>query len=98
MLRSKTRWITHTDNQFDDIKINLIQQLNITPLVASLLINRGYRTVQEAQDFLFTQNQDFYDPYLLLNMETAVERISKAINNQEKILVFGDYDAGATRS
>jgi len=98
MLQSKTRWITHTDSQFDDIKTEFVQQLNITPLVASLLINRGYQTTQEAKDFLFPQNQEFYDPYLLLNMQTAVERIRTAINNQEKILVFGDYDADGVTS
>ncbi|PKG24432.1 single-stranded-DNA-specific exonuclease RecJ [Niallia nealsonii] len=98
MLQSKTRWITHIDNQTDDIIAEFVQHLNITPLVASLLINRGYRTVGEAKDFLFAQNQDFYDPYLLLNMETAVERIRTAINNQEKILVFGDYDADGVTS
>ncbi|WP_445490182.1 single-stranded-DNA-specific exonuclease RecJ [Niallia sp. 03133] len=97
MLRSKTRWITQ-NNQSEAIVAELVQQLNITPLVASLLVNRGYRTVAEAQEFLFDQNQDFHDPYLLLNMETAVERIRAAIKHNEQILVFGDYDADGVTS
>ncbi|MGP7816860.1 single-stranded-DNA-specific exonuclease RecJ [Niallia sp. 01092] len=97
MLRSKTRWITQ-NNQSEAIVAELVQQLNITPLVASLLVNRGIRTVAEAQEFLFDHNQEFHDPYLLLHMETAVERIRTAINKEEQILIFGDYDCDGVTS
>ncbi|MFT8319926.1 MAG: hypothetical protein ABF649_03380 [Bacillus sp. (in: firmicutes)] len=96
MLHSKTRWITQNNNS-EALISELADQLKITPLVASLLVNRGYRTAAEVQEFLYDENQDFHDPYLLLNMETAIERIRKAISKEEQILIFGDYDAGATR-
>jgi single-stranded-DNA-specific exonuclease len=96
MLASKTRW----DVQIPDIeKVNKIAQaLNITPLVASLLVNRGFETAEAAEAFLYPMKQSFYDPFLLDGMERAVERIREAIAKGEKILVFGDYDADGVSS
>jgi single-stranded-DNA-specific exonuclease len=95
MLKSKTRWnVRKSDAQL--VK-TLEEELKITPLVASMLINRGLDTVDSARYFLFGKEQ-FHDPYLLKGMDLAVKRIHDAIENQEPILIFGDYDADGVSS
>lgn len=95
MLKSKTRWIVRKSDQ--QLVKTLENELKITPLVASLLINRGLDTVDSARYFLFGKEQ-FHDPFLLKGMDTAVDRIRQAIENQEPILIFGDYDADGVSS
>ncbi len=96
MLQAKTRWDILTN---DNEKIDLLsKELNIAPLVASLLVSRGFDTVETAKAFLFTETQDFHDPFLLEDMEKTVDRISQAISNNERILVYGDYDADGVSS
>ncbi|MEO6588812.1 MAG: single-stranded-DNA-specific exonuclease RecJ [Pyrinomonadaceae bacterium] len=70
--------------------------LNISPLIAALLISRGFETEDKARKFLNPSYDDLHDPYLLKGMKTAVERILKAIELQEKILIWGDYDVDGT--
>jgi single-stranded-DNA-specific exonuclease len=95
MLSSKTRWIVRKSDE--QLMKMLETELKITPLVASLLVNRGFNTVQSARYFLFG-NEEFHDPFLLKGMDTAVMRIHEAIKNQEPILIFGDYDADGVSS
>jgi single-stranded-DNA-specific exonuclease len=95
MLKSKTRWIVRTSDQQ---KIEtLVNDMKITPLVASMLVNRGLDTVDSARYFLFEKDQ-FHDPFLFKEMGIAVDRIQQAIKNQEPILIFGDYDADGVSS
>ncbi|MDZ5470853.1 single-stranded-DNA-specific exonuclease RecJ (plasmid) [Bacillus sp. 31A1R] len=96
MLKAKTRWVVRQTNQ--ELVGQLVNELNITPLVASLLVNRGINTVDSARYFLFDKDQTFHDPFLLLFMDVAVERIKEAIEKQEPILIFGDYDADGVTS
>lgn len=96
MLKPKSRWIVREPDQ-EQVE-RLISELNITPLVASLLVNRGLRTPESAKSFLYETNQDFHDPFLLPEMEKAVLRIHKAIETQEPILIYGDYDADGVTS
>ena len=96
MLQSKARWKI---NQPNEIKIKeLVQALSISPLVASLLVNRGIDDITTAQKFLNKQLSEFHDPFLLEDMDKVVERIQVAIQNEERILVFGDYDADGVSS
>ncbi|SDM22048.1 single-stranded-DNA-specific exonuclease RecJ [Bacillus sp. OK048] len=95
MLKSKTRWIVRESDQ--QLVKTLETELKITPLVASLLINRGIDTVDSARYFLFGK-EHFHDPYLLKGMDIAVNRIREAIDKQEPILIFGDYDADGVSS
>lgn len=96
MLKPKSRWIVKKADQ--TIIDSLAKDLNINHLTASLLVNRGLDTVEDARYFLFGQKSEFHDPFLLKDMDKAVERINKAIETQEPILVFGDYDADGVSS
>lgn len=71
----------------------LSRELNISPTLASLLLNRGVNTVEDARDFLEGSLERLHNPYLMKDMEPAVNRILNAVKKGEKILVYGDYDA-----
>lgn len=96
MLQSKTRWIV---KESDNNKIQLLSdELKISPLTAALLVNRGMNDPDEAYRFLHIEKEDFHDPFLMQDMQKAVDRIRQAIEMQEKVLVFGDYDADGVTS
>lgn len=76
----------------------LCGKLDISPLTAKVLINRGFNTIESCEDFLNTDLKNLNDPFLLKGMEEAVERISKAIESGEKICIYGDYDADGVTS
>ncbi|MHB8919055.1 MAG: single-stranded-DNA-specific exonuclease RecJ, partial [Desulfocucumaceae bacterium] len=72
-------------------------ELGISPVLAGLLANRGISTVDEARLFLEGSLDAIHDPFLMADMDKAVRRIRAALDNHEKILIYGDYDAdGAT--
>ncbi|MEK3890611.1 single-stranded-DNA-specific exonuclease RecJ [Bacillus sp. FSL K6-3431] len=96
MLFSKTRWSVQESNEAANIE--LAEQLNVAPFVAALLINRGMNNVESAKKFLYTENEPFHDPFLFEDMEKAIDRIEKAIADQEPILIYGDYDADGVTS
>lgn len=81
----------------DEAKINdLLQSLKIHPVLCKILVQRGIKTFDQAKDFFRPRLTDLHSPWLMKDMEKAVERIIAAINNNEKILVFGDYDVDGT--
>lgn len=67
------------------------EKLNLSPITAGVLIKRGW-TLDDAAAFLDAEQQDFYDPLYLPNMQAAVARIRAAIHKEELITIFGDYD------
>jgi single-stranded-DNA-specific exonuclease len=78
-------------------KINHLKAvLNVEEFVASLLIQRGVETFEQARQFFRPTLHDLHNPYLMQDMDKAVSRIEKAIANQENILIFGDYDVDGT--
>ena len=78
-------------------KINsLAQALQVDHFVATLLVQRGIETFEEARQFFRPKLTDLHDPYLMKDMDKAVSRIELAIKNNENILVFGDYDVDGT--
>lgn len=97
MLKPKSRWNVQQHKNEDDVK-ELCNELKISPLVASLLIRRGLNTASLARNFLFEHETQCHDPFLLTGMDIAVNRIREAIENQEPILIFGDYDADGVTS
>ena len=72
--------------------------LGVSPLFAVLLYNRGYTDAESARRFLRFEETDFHDPYLMADMNAAVDRIFSAVENKEKIYVYGDYDVDGVTS
>ncbi len=70
--------------------------LGVSPLVAALLISRGHDTEEKANKFLNPGYADMHEPFLMLGLRAAAVRILKAIENGEKILIWGDYDVDGT--
>ena len=80
-------------------KINHLKNvLNVEENVATLLIQRGIETFEEAKTFFRPQLSDLHDPFLMKDMQKAVNRIEKALQNNERILIYGDYDVDGTTS
>jgi single-stranded-DNA-specific exonuclease len=79
-----------------DSENQLKKLLNIDDLIAKLLILRGIETYDEARVFFKPSLDDLHDPFLMKDMELAVARIVHAINEKEKIMVYGDYDVDGT--
>ena len=75
---------------------NLSEVLNIDENLANLLVQRGITTFEEARSFFRPVLNNLHDPFLMKDMDKAVERIEKAIKDKEQILVFGDYDVDGT--
>jgi single-stranded-DNA-specific exonuclease len=73
-------------------RIYLAQELGVTPTLAGLLIARGCADVEAAHRFLHPSLDQLHDPFLLPDVEAAVERIARAVRDGERILVHGDYD------
>lgn len=96
MLHSKARWTTAASDS--PAAEQLAAQLNIHPAVARLLVARGMTTVEEADRFLNGGKDHVHDPFLLDGMDAAVARIRQALQNGEKIRVYGDYDADGVSS
>lgn len=70
----------------------IIQEFKIHPVIAQILVSRGFTSLTDIHDFLYAKLPDLHDPFLLADMSKAVERISLALQNQECILIYGDND------
>lgn len=94
-----TKWIVKpfTQEQKETQK-QLAKELNINPVLAGLLIHRGINTFEEARQFFRPDFDSLHDPFLMADMDKAIDRLTKAVNNKEKILVYGDYDVDGTTS
>ena len=71
---------------------SLADSLGINPVMGTLLVNRGIRTVEEARRFFRPQLTNLLDPFLFKDMQKAVDRLNEALGKKERILVYGDYD------
>jgi single-stranded-DNA-specific exonuclease len=76
----------------------LSKVLNVSEIVAHLLVLRGITTFEEAKSFFRPEISYLHDPLLMKNMQKAVDRIQTVISNGEKVLVYGDYDVDGTTS
>ena len=76
----------------------LAESLNINPVLANLLVQRGVTNFEEARAFFRPQLTDLHDPFLMKDMKEAINRIDEAISNNERILIYGDYDVDGTTS
>lgn len=91
------RWV---ENKLSDEKIvsQLADQLNITSIIATLLVNRGITNFKEAEEFFRPKLEFLHNPFLMKDMDIAISRIEQAITSQENILIYGDYDVDGTTS
>ena len=89
------RWTIKPKPEQENIS-KLANELKVDGLVAQLLLQRGISTYEEAKNFFRPQLSQLHDPFLMKDMDVAVERIEKAIANNENILIFGDYDVDGT--
>ncbi|MFP4048038.1 MAG: single-stranded-DNA-specific exonuclease RecJ [Bacteroidales bacterium] len=91
------RWIYKPASKKNDIE-KMSQSLNIDELLANLLIQRGIKTFEQARNFFRPDLDKLYDPFLMKDMNLAVERIEEALQKHQKMLVYGDYDVDGTTS
>ncbi|AJY76095.1 single-stranded-DNA-specific exonuclease RecJ [Paenibacillus beijingensis] len=99
MIKSKTRWLVKgLDAAGEQQAAHLGRELKLPPLVARLLVQRGYEDPAKAQWFLSAGAEDMHDPMLLLGMEQAAARIRQAAQSGEKVRIYGDYDADGVSS
>ena len=74
------------------------RDFKVSSLLATIIVNKGLKTKEEIEIFLNPTRNDFHDPYLMPDMEIAVNRILKAIENKEKVIIYGDYDVDGITS
>ena len=88
------RWILRSGD--DDTSGSAISEiadgLGINPIVAKLLYNRGYNDVESAKSFMYMESEILSDPFKLKDIVKGIERVRSAVENKEKITVYGDYD------
>jgi single-stranded-DNA-specific exonuclease len=89
------RWTFKPKPSSEKVKA-LAAQLKVDELIATLLVQRGIETFEQARQFFRPSLDDLHDPYLMKDMDKAVSRIETAIANGENVLVFGDYDVDGT--
>lgn len=74
----------------------LAEELGVGQILAQLLVQRGINTFDEAKKFFRPDLHDLHDPFLIKDMDKAIERLNQALSQKEKILVYGDYDVDGT--
>ncbi len=89
------RWTLKSKPEKEQVQ-KLQNELQVDEIIATLLIQRGVETYEQAKTFFRPTLNDLHNPYLMKDMDKAVSRIEKAIENGENILVFGDYDVDGT--
>lgn len=91
------RW-TFKETPNPKVVDELKQRINSSHLLTTLLVQRGIHSFEEAKHFFNPNYQDLHNPFLMTDMDKAVERIQRALANGERIMVYGDYDVDGTTS
>ncbi|MDR6786350.1 single-stranded-DNA-specific exonuclease [Pedobacter africanus] len=93
----KKRWVQAVQGNIE-VTDSLAQELNIDKSLAQILVERGISSFDEARSFFRPEMASLHDPFLMKDMDRAIERIDQALAKGEKILVYGDYDVDGTTS
>lgn len=91
------RWTLKPKPESSKVK-HLAEALNVDPFIAGLLVQRGIDSYDLARTFFRPNLNDLHDPFLMRDMDKAVQRIKTALDNDAPILVYGDYDVDGTTS
>ena len=94
---SKAIWKSKNEPDISLVE-NLKTKLNAPDIIARMLVQRGIDSVKKVNSFFNPRVEDLYDPFLMKDMDKAIERIQLAQDNKEGILIFGDYDVDGTTS
>jgi single-stranded-DNA-specific exonuclease len=89
------RWLYKPLPPAEQVK-TLGKELNVNPYLTSVLLQRGITDVRSAKKFFRPSLEDLHDPFLMKDMDNAVERLKTAIDTNEKVLIYGDYDVDGT--
>jgi len=92
----KYRWLVAPPQPL--LVLELANRLNLSPLLAQCLVNRGFVDAGEIEKFLSPRLKNLSDPFLLPGMATAVERLLAALGRGESLVIFGDYDVDGVTS
>ena len=90
--------VSHSEKEKIAQAESLAKELGLHTATAQLLINRGCDTAVSASDFINKNTERFYDPFLMKDMDRACEKIIEKINNNERIVIYGDYDVDGITS
>lgn len=96
-MKREYRW-TLASPPDPQVTAQLAKEINISESIARILIHRDITTYQQAKEFFRPQLSQLHDPFLMDGMTQAVDRITKAVEAKEKVLLFGDYDVDGTNS
>ena len=78
------------------LRDRLVAELELNPVIGLLLVRRGLTSAEEVRKFFKPSLNDLEDPFLMPDMEKAVQRLNHALGHKEKILIYGDYDVDGT--
>ena len=93
----KNRWVIKPDGEKGLVE-RLSNELGINTNIANMLVQRGITTFDGAKEFFRPSLENLHDPFLMKDMDKAIERLKSALENDEKILIYGDYDVDGTTS
>jgi len=94
-MSAERKWIIKEQADPETVS-RLAAELGVDPVLAELLVQRGITTFEESRSFFRPSLDNLHDPFLMKDMDKAVERLSRAISNSENILIYGDYDVDGT--
>ncbi len=89
------RWVVKPQGEPAAVEA-LASHLGLSPVLSNLLVQRGIDTVEKAKRFFSPSLRDLHDPFLMKDMDRAVERIERAVKSGEKVMIYGDYDVDGT--
>lgn len=88
-------WIIEKNNENETVN-SLSKELNVSPVISLMLFNRGIKTFDQAKDFFRPNLSQLHNPFLMKDMNVAVNKILSVIQKKEPIMIFGDYDVDGT--
>lgn len=94
-MATEKKWIVKEQGNPAEVR-SLSAELNIDHVLANLLVQRGITTSKQAREFFRPDLSKLHDPFLMKDMDKAVERLERAIVSEEKVLIYGDYDVDGT--